>query len=111
MAPAPPTLHPSLAQVYAGRVAVLREALDASDGEAAFETWRALIETVVAPPPDDPDDRPRIEPTGNLMAMLDGSTEREARAGVPFFPRRHALRARIPSTTACTSKASRSVAR
>ena len=68
--PAPPALHPNLAQVYAKRVAALREALDAGDGEEVLEAARALIDTVVVSPPGDPGDPPGIELTGNIMAML-----------------------------------------
>lgn len=68
--PAPPALHPNLAQVYAKRVAALREALDAGDEEEVLEAARELIETVVISPPDTPGDPPGIELTGNLMAML-----------------------------------------
>jgi site-specific DNA recombinase len=68
--PAPPALHPNLAHVYAKRVAALREALDAGDGEEVLEAARDLIETVVISPPDIPGDPPGIELAGNLMAML-----------------------------------------
>jgi len=68
--PAPPALHPNLSQVYAKRVTALRKALDAGDGEEVLEAARALIEMVVVSPPDDPEDLPGIELTGNLMAML-----------------------------------------
>jgi len=68
--PAPPALHPNLAQVYAKRVATLREALDAGDGEEVLEAARNLIETVVISPPGTPGDPPGIELKGNLMAML-----------------------------------------
>lgn len=68
--PAPPALHPNLAQVYVKRVATLREALDAGDGEEVLEAARNLIETVVISPPGTPGDPPGIELTGNLMAML-----------------------------------------
>jgi len=70
--PAPPALHPNLAQVYADRVASLRRALDAKDGAEVLEAARALIDTVVVSPPpsDQPDDPPHIELTGNLIAML-----------------------------------------
>jgi DNA invertase Pin-like site-specific DNA recombinase len=67
---APPALHPNLAQVYADKVAALRHALAAEDGTEALEAARALIDTVVVSPPNDPSDPPGIELTGNLMAML-----------------------------------------
>ena len=65
-----PALHPSLATVYAGRVARLREALDAGDGTEALEAARALIDKVVISPPDHPDGEPGIELVGDLMALL-----------------------------------------
>ncbi len=69
-APAPPGLHPNLAQVYAEKVAALRQALEAEDGVEALEAARALIDTVVISPPEGPGDPPGIELTGNLIAML-----------------------------------------
>ncbi len=67
---APPALHPNLAQAYAEKVATLRHALEAEDGTEALEEARALIDTVVVSPPNDPGDPPGIELTGNLIAML-----------------------------------------
>lgn len=67
---APPALHPNLAKVYAEKVATLRQALEAEDGTEALEAARALIDTVVVSPPDDPGNPPGIELTGNLIAML-----------------------------------------
>ncbi|GGJ40892.1 recombinase family protein [Neoroseomonas lacus] len=68
--PAAPALHPDIAQVYAERVAELRQALDADDGSDVLEAARALVDTVVVSPPDDPGEPPIIELTGNLIAML-----------------------------------------
>jgi hypothetical protein len=82
--PAPPALHPNLAQVYAKRVTALREALDAGDGAEVLEAARALIETVVVSPPDDPGDPPCIELTGNLMAMLRAGGVNTAAGGATF---------------------------
>lgn len=82
--PVPPALHPNLAEVYAKRVAALREALDAGDGEEVLEAARALIDTIVVSPPDDPSDPPGIELTGNLMAMLRAGGVNIAAGGATF---------------------------
>lgn len=68
--PAAPVLHPNLAKAYADRVAELRRALDADDGTEVLEAARALIDTVVVSPPDDPGEPSTIELTGNFIAML-----------------------------------------
>ncbi|WP_206035758.1 zinc ribbon domain-containing protein, partial [Roseomonas sp. HF4] len=69
-AAAPPALHLNLAQAYVKTVADLRRAIAAEDGAEALEAARALIDTVVVSPPDDPGDPPGIALTGTLMAML-----------------------------------------
>lgn len=59
-APAPPALHPNLAQVYAERVATLRKALEAEDGVEALEAARALIDAVVVHRPQTRATRPAL---------------------------------------------------
>jgi uncharacterized coiled-coil protein SlyX len=69
--PAPaPALHPNLAELYARRVAVLRQAIEGGDAPEVLEAARALIDKVVISPGEDPDDPPEIELVGHLMAML-----------------------------------------
>jgi hypothetical protein len=47
-------LHPNLVQMYAKRVATLREALHATDREEMLEATGAPIDKIVIPLPDDP---------------------------------------------------------
>ena len=70
--PAPqPALHPTLAEVYRAKGADLNAALhDATDGTAALEAARSLIETVVLSPGSDGAGL-EIELTGEIAAMLD----------------------------------------
>ncbi len=69
--PAPaPALHPNLAQVYANRVGVLREAIRGRNDPELLEAARALVDTVVVGPGKGPDDPPEIELVGRLVEML-----------------------------------------
>lgn len=110
----PPALHPSLAQVYANRVAALREAFDAGDGKEVLEAARALIETVVVSPPDGPGDPPGIELSGNLMAMLKAGGVNTSAGGATFGScvsamlagsTKGELREKFPSPPASTASA------
>ena len=67
---AAPALHPNLSEVYAQRVAELRQALQGDEGAEVLEKARALIDKVVVSPPDDPEDPPEMELVGDLIALL-----------------------------------------
>lgn len=61
---------PNLAQVYAAKVAQLQSGLQAGEGLEVLDAARALIDKVIIIPGDGPDDPPRLELVGHLMAML-----------------------------------------
>ena len=129
--PPAPALHPTLAAVYATRVARLREALDAGDGTEALEAARALIEKVIVSPPDDPDGDPEIELVGDLMALLQAAgamaTQEQASAGMSVLrsfqgsvkgaqgefspPQHHSPRSRLIRSQAALISATFAVAR
>jgi site-specific DNA recombinase len=68
--PAPPALHPGIANVYARQVDRLKQALAAGSDAEALEAARALIDKVVVYPPDTDGGPPGLELHGELMAML-----------------------------------------
>ena len=76
--PAAPALQPNLAKAYANRLAEVRRALDADDGTEVLEAARALIDTVVVSPPDDPGEPSTIELSGNVIAMLNAGRAKPA---------------------------------
>ena len=103
---APPALHPNLAQTYAQRVAELRRGIDAGKGQDVLEAARALIDKVVLTPGDDPDDPPRIELVGQLMAMLkaagafptgDDAKSRDLVSGLSSCSAKGTMRGQSPS--------------
>jgi site-specific DNA recombinase len=69
--PEPVALHPGLAGIYARKVSDLAEALDEEGTRAeAADLLRGLIEKVVLHPDPDAPHGHRIEPFGELAAIL-----------------------------------------
>jgi len=66
----PAALHPTIATVYADRVAALEAELVNPDNRAALEAARALIDRVVVHPPETDGDPPGIEVIGELIELL-----------------------------------------
>ncbi|GGJ35570.1 hypothetical protein GCM10011320_49150 [Neoroseomonas lacus] len=65
-----PVLHPNLAEVYARRAAVLRDAIEGRNDPEVLEAARALVDKVIVSPGQGPDDPPEIELVGHLVGML-----------------------------------------
>ena len=69
----PPLLHPSMADLYRSKVEELASALQREDTRLeASETLRGLIDSIVLTPEKG---QLRIEPRGNLAAMLTAAQE------------------------------------
>ncbi len=82
----PPLLHPSMADLYRGKVEELASALQREDTRVqASEMLRGLIDSIVLTPDDG---RLRVELRGNLAAMLTAAqeTKRSPETGDLFVP-------------------------
>ena len=74
---APPLLHPEMAELYRQKVTTLADALEHPETRTeATEVLRGLIDAIVLTPAED---GLRIEPKGNLAAML-GATVQSKRS-------------------------------
>ena len=67
---AAPVLHPNLAEVYANRVDVLRNAIKDRGDPEMLEAARTLVDQVIVGPGSGPDDPPEVELVGRLVEML-----------------------------------------